>query len=254
MAGERIIRRGPIVVGGTLTQWANYALDLPVKIAEAYDATIGYKQTGHAATAWTATVGFEFMEVGRNLGTLGLGSYTGATFSEYTLRLECDIEEATGGSDDWQRWAVKNYGWQLDITRWQANEAAAVFLALLETQTDTPWAAVAATTPYGGGEAYISKSALSGGDRPSDETLTAVGKGAFTPTDEDPDGLIALLLAQIADAVTNDFATPTLVDFPEGYGAAFISSMELTVPSHDAVTATLELQGDGDFTLGARPE
>lgn len=253
MAGERIIRRGPITVGGTLTEWANYALDLPVKIAEAYDATVGYKQTAHAGVGWTATVGFEFAEVGRNLGSLSLGSYTGATFSEYTLKLECDIQEATGGDDDWQRYAVKNYGWQLDISRWQAQDAAAVFLALLATQSATPWAVVAASTPYGGGNVYISKSALSGGDKPSDETLTAVGEGAFTGASEDPDGLIALLLAQLTGALASDYATPLAVDFPEGYGSAFINSLELRVPSHDAVTAALELQGESIFTPGTRP-
>jgi hypothetical protein len=249
-----LISRGPVELAGSpLTQWADYAVDGSAEIATAYNAPVAYEQTAHRYAKWTAKVNYEVPIIGRNLPpVLSIGTWAGVLFTEYTLTFTVSVEEGTGGDDDWARYAAKVYGWKVEATRWQASDSFGVFLGLLIAQSASTWASVAFTSPFGTGNVLVNKAAFSGGSKPSQETLGCTGQGAFTnaTTAPSPDPLVTALLAQMAGAITNSYTTPTSFEVPEGSGYGIFKTVEFKVPSHDKVTKSFDLEGDGPFGPG----
>jgi hypothetical protein len=237
-----------------LTQWADYTVDGSAEIATAYNAPVAYEQTAHRYAKWTAKVNYEVPVIGRGLlPIISIDTWAGVLFTEYTLTFTVSVEEATGGDDDWARNAAKVYGWKVEATRWQAADSFGVFLDLLVAQTTSPWASAAFISPFGTGNVLLNKAAFSGGAKPSQETLGCVGEGAFVnaTSNPSPDSLVTALLAQMAGAISTGYTTPLLFEVPEGSGYGIFKTVEFKVPSHDKVTKSFDLEGDGPFAPAA---
>jgi len=243
MAGPRIIGRGPINVDGVLTDWVSYTLDFDVKTAEQEVATSAVVPALHANTGWTLKVEFKLPLIGRRVTTgLSLGGYTGVIFKEHSLKVEVAVQEGTG-DDDWKRWAVKNYKWTVDASKWEATDSYGVFRELVAAQTETPYADLAYASEYGSGDIVVSKAGFTAGNDVSEETISGMGAGELTSADV----AIGSLLGQVAEALSNGCATPCNIAIPEGTGTAFWKSIEYKLPADDVVTATYEWQGEGEF-------
>ncbi len=244
MAGQRLIGRGPITLDAVpLTNWADYAVDFDVTVGSPRAATVAYVPSLHANTGWTVKANFELPLIGRRATTgLSLGSYTGVLFKEHSLKLDIEVKEGTG-DDDWKRFAVDSYKWSVEVSKWEATDSYEVFLDLLRTMSESPYADLAYASNYGSGNVTITKGGFTRGGDVSQESLSLEGAGALTSTDT----LIAAALAQVTSALADGYATLSTIGLPEGTGEVMFTGVEYKIPADDKVTASVEWRGDGEF-------
>jgi hypothetical protein len=254
----RIVGRGPITLDiATLADWVKYEVDFEAKIAEAKNATVGYTPGAHANSGWTAKVEYEVPATARMLTTaLGCGGYTGLLMQEWSLSFDVTLSEGTG-DEDWKRWQVISYKWTVDVSKWAATDSFGTFLALLNTQTATPWASVAFTSDFGGGNVLINKDTLTAGQEVSKEAMSLTGTGALTAAVAGTldVSLLTAFLSQVDDSVSDGVATPLLLaigaspfTYGEGEGYVFGKSLKVTAPADDKVTISADFQGDGEWS------
>jgi hypothetical protein len=246
----RIIGRGPVTLGtSTITPWAEYRIETDVNIVEVRDLTTGHTKRIHVNAGWTGRITQELAQVGRAVTpTISIGSWEGLHLREYRLRVEAEMDEATGGSDDWKTWVVKRYTWEVEATKWEATDSFAVFLQLLLAQAQAPYPTVSVTTGFGSGTAYLSNPSFTRGDEPASETVTCLGNGALTSSDS----FISLIITAVEDSLEQGYASPVDFTVPEcgtgHHSHCYVRRIEVTVPSQDKVTRTIELQGDGPWS------
>ncbi len=252
MAGERLIYRGPVKLGliatpPTVANWAKVALNLPVTLEDVADATIGYQQRVHGNVDWTATIDFELPLMGRNLTpALSIGGYTGVLFREWSLTVEATLREGTGGTDDWKQYTPEVYDWSIEASKWESTASYAAFVALVQAQSATAWAAVAFASQYGSGDVLLDKADWKGGGEIRNESLSGKGTdGGLTSSDT----YITLITAAIAQCLTDGFATAIKLDLADmGYGLCHAKSVKYTAASQGKVTGAVEVQGTGAWT------
>ena len=249
----RIIDRGPVALGtvgdpDTITSWAKYTVDFNAKLSEAASAVDAYKTQLHAVSGWTGSIETEVPLIGHHATTpaaLAIGTWAGLHFIDWGLTVEADIPEATGGTDEWQEFCVLKYGWNVEAKKWQASDSLDVFKSLLATQSTSTHTAVAFTSPYGGGNVLLERDSIEAGTAPAQESLTCQGTGALTSADP----YIALLIGQVAESLSSGYATPLELSTQRGRGTCYLKSVKYQVPSHEKITATLELQGVGVWPI-----
>lgn len=248
-AGQRLIGRGPILIGEDptpLIDWADYTVDFDMALGAPRSAIAPNVPSLHAHTGWTMRVNFELPVIGRRLTPgLSIGSYNGVAFQQHSLKLEIDVKEGSGGGDDWKRWAVDVYKWTVEASKWEATDSYEVFLELLRTQSGTPYAALAYESYYGSGDVIIASGNLPRGSEVSQESLSLEGAGELSSSN----ALILAALAQVDGALENGYATAIPLSIPEGQGSAFFTAIEYTVPAGDKATGSVEWRGDGEFEV-----
>jgi len=249
----RIIDRGPVALGtvgdpDTITSWAKYTVDYNAKLSEAQSAVAGHKTKLHAVSGWTGSIETEVPLIGHHATTpaaLSIGSWAGLHFIDWSLTVEADILEATGGTDEWQEFCVLNYQWSVEARKWQADDSLDVFKALLETQSGSTHAAVAFASPYGSGNVLLERNSIEAGLSPAQESLTCQGAGALTSADP----YIAMLLAQVTESVSSGVATALEMETQRGRGTCYVKSINYSVPSMEKITAKVDLQGVGVWPI-----
>ena len=242
----RIVGRyGPVKVDGasvdTVYEWT---LDHEIKLEEVRNFTTPYRLRVNVNSGWTATVKCELPDVGRRVGAIAVGSWTGVEATEWTFGAECMIDEVTAQADEWKVYQVVEADWTYEATKWQATDSHEVFSSLLQAQSGA-WANVAFSCPYGSGDGMINKAAISNPYGPSDEKLTIVCSGGTLST---TDTLISIVNTATAAILSGGYATPSTLQLPVGSGDSFIKKVSYKAPV-GKVTLDVEFQGTGEFTF-----
>ena len=106
-----IVGVGPVTLGGSaLSNLAEWTLSLPATLAEVKALADVSRRRLFVNATWTATVKFELPTIGRNLGAIAVGGWSGIEVDEWDFEATCDLKEWEGQADLWKRYEVQAPG------------------------------------------------------------------------------------------------------------------------------------------------
>lgn len=242
----RIVRRGGTLTlnGASIDNISEWSVDITGKADEVANFSDAFKKRIHVNSGWTASIKGEIAEAGRTAGSIAVGSWAGLEVIEYTFSAECKIDDVTGQADDWQVFQCVDGDASFTADKWVESSTYEVFLDLLATQSSTPYALVAFSSPFGSGTGVIDKATVTNPSGPTKEKIDVkIGGGTLTSTDT----FISYINTALTAILSGGVATPIALVTPAGGGNCFVKKVEYKAPA-GKVTFSIELQGTGAFS------